>query len=156
MNKISINKIARSTFLYTLLYAFLIVILIITVFPVLYSFFSSFKTNQDILTGGISLIPKKFAFENYKQAWHLADFKRYTWNSVYMTFFIVIITIITSSMGGYVFARGIFPGKIIFGVFTGTMFVSLGSIGIYPVLQIAKFFILIILCGCYNNKCFWS
>lgn len=58
-----------------------------------------------------------------------------------MTFCIVVITLTTSSMGGYVFSRGKFPGKkIIFTAFTGTMFVSLGSIGIYPLLQIAKFF----------------
>lgn len=78
MKETHIKKTAGSIIIYALIYAFLLFVLVITVFPVLYSFFSSFKTNQDILTGGIKLIPEKFVFENYKQAWVLADFKRYT------------------------------------------------------------------------------
>ena len=123
-----------------IIYIFLMIILVITIFPILYTFFASFKSNQEILTAGTNIIPKKFTFENYKQAWLLADFKRYTFNSIYMTASIVIGTIITSSMAGYAFSRGEFKGKkIIFAAFTATMFVSLGSITLYPLVEIAKF-----------------
>lgn len=123
-----------------ILYIFLVALLILVVAPLLYVLFASFKTNQEILASSASLLPKKFVFENYEQAWVLADFKRYTWNSIYMTFFIVVGTITTSTMVGYVFARGDFYGKkLIFAVFTSTMFLSMGSLTMYPLLQIARF-----------------
>lgn len=112
---------------------------LITLLPVIYAFFGSFKDNQELLTSGARLIPKKVVFDNYIQAWNLADFKTYTWNSVYLTFFSVIGVVLTSSMGGYAFARGDFPGKKLFFVlFTGTMFISLGTITLYPKLEIAR------------------
>ena len=124
-----------------LTYSFLIIMLLLTIYPILYVFFSSFKTNQEILTSGTRLLPQKFSLENFKQAWGLANFKQYTWNSTYMTFFIIVGTLVNSTMGGYVFARGRFPGKnILFALFTGTMFISLGSITLFPLMDIAKVF----------------
>lgn len=120
-------------------FALLSAILLIILMPLIYVFFGSFKTTQEILTGNGSLFPKQFIFDNYVQAWKMADFKTYTWNSVYYAFFVVIANIITSTMGGYVFARGDFPGKkLVFGILTSTMFICLGTISIYPTLQIAK------------------
>ena len=132
----AVNNIGKS-----LIYLFLIIILVGTLFPIVIAFLSSFKSNQEVLTAGVNLWPREFSLENYKQAWHMADFKKLTWNSSYMTFFIIIGTLINSIMGGYVFARGRFPGKkIIFAIFTSTMFISFGSITLFPLLQIAKAF----------------
>ncbi len=130
---------SSQSFIKAMVYVFLTVILILTVTPLVYVFFASFKTNQEILVSGSKLLPEKFSLQNYRDAWVLADFKKYTWNSVYMTVMIMIGVLFNSSMGGYVFARGRFPGKnMIFAVFTGTMFVSLGSITLFPLLEIAK------------------
>lgn len=119
-------------------YIFLTAILVITIAPLVYVFFASFKTNMEILTS-TKLLPEQFSLQNYKDAWQLADFSRYTWNSTYMTIAIVIGVLINSSMGGYVFSRGEFPGKkFLFTLFTSTMFISLGSITLYPLLDIAK------------------
>ena len=121
------------------IYIFLILVTVITLLPVMYAFFGSFKENQELLTSGARLIPQKFVFSNYVEAWNLADFKTYTWNSVYLTFFSVIGVVLPSSMGGYVFARGNFPlKKLLFALFVGTMFISLGTITLYPKLQIAR------------------
>jgi len=122
-----------------LVYAFLFVVLIGTAFPIVYSILASLKSNQEILTAGVSILPKHITFENYKQAWLLADFSIYTWNSVYMSFFVVAGVLFTSTMAGYVFSRGKFVGKkIIFAIFASTMFVSLGSFVLFPLLNIAK------------------
>lgn len=119
-------------------YLFLTIVLVITITPLVYVFFASFKTNLEILSSS-KLLPEKFTFENYHAAWELADFKRYTWNSVYMTVVIVVGVLFNSSMAGYVFSRGRFLGKkILFSLFTSTMFLSLGSITLYPLIQIAK------------------
>lgn len=120
-------------------YIFLLIVTFITLLPVIYSFCGSFKSNQELLTSGATLLPKQIIFDNYIQAWTLADFKTYTWNSIYLTIFSVSGVVLTSSMGGYVFARGDFPGrKLLFVLFTATMFISLGTITLYPKLEIAR------------------
>jgi len=123
-----------------LTYTILIVALAIALFPIFYTLMASGKSNQELLANPSSIIPEKFIFDNYIQAWNLANFKQYTFNSVYMSFFIVLGTIITCTTAGYVFERGKFKGKeFIFGIVLSSMFVSLGSLTLYPVLMIAKF-----------------
>ena len=74
-----------------LVYLVLTVILIIAIFPVLYTILGSFKGNMELLTEGNRLFPRKFVLDNYIQAWNLADFEKYTVNSVVMSGTIVIV-----------------------------------------------------------------
>lgn len=123
----------------TITYVFLIIIFLITVFPLIDIIFASLKTNQEILTDGIYILPHRLMFENYRQAWTLANFKQFTWNSIYMTVFIIIGTLISSTMCAYLFSRGRFPGKkLIFFIMLGSMFLSLGNVTLYPLLDVAK------------------
>ncbi len=124
-----------------LIYMFLLVVFIVSVFPVIYIILASFKSNAEILTSGAKLLPEKFMTENYVKAWNLANFKLYTWNSLYMTFFIVIGSIITSTTLAYVLDRGVFAGKkLISALLLSTMFISLGTSSLFPQLQVAKLF----------------
>ncbi|MBQ3891339.1 MAG: carbohydrate ABC transporter permease [Lachnospiraceae bacterium] len=101
---------------------------------------SSFKSNMEVLTTGNTLIPKQFVFENYKKAWELADFSTYTKNSIFLSFFCVIGSILSSTICGYAFSRGKFKGKeLIFYFMISSMFVSLGTLTLYPLLMIMKF-----------------
>lgn len=119
---------------------FLIGVLVISIFPILYIILASFKSNAEILTLGANIFPKEFSAENYIKAWELANFKLYTWNSIYMSFFIVIGSIVTSTILAYVFDRGVFIGKkFIFSMFLSTMFIALGTSSLFPQLQVAKF-----------------
>jgi len=119
-------------------YLFLAVVLVFAVFPIIYILLSSLKTNQEILTSGARFWPERIVWRNYLEAWHLANFKRYTFNSIFLSFFVVTGTILTSTTAGYVFARGNFPGKkTIFAVLTATMFLSVGSLYLYPQLKMA-------------------
>ncbi len=143
MNNI-IKKLPR-----IILYIFLIGLALLTLMPIIFSFFASFKSNQELLTNGSSLLPKEFILDNYIQAWQIANFAKYTWNSVWMTFFTVIGVVIMSSMVGYVFSRGKFKGKsIVFLLFTSTMFISLGTITLHPTIQVAKLL--------HLNKSLWG
>ena len=124
-----------------LCYLALLVIFAFVIFPIFYTFMGSFKSNQELLTSGSTIVPQKFVLDNYKQAWSLANFERYTLNSLQMSTFIVLGTIITSTVSGYCFERGKFPGKnTIFAVIVSSMFVSLGSLTLYPTVMIAKWF----------------
>src|SRR5450830_175671 len=94
-----------------LIYGFLSILFLFAIFPVFYTVMASFKTNVDILANPAQIFPKKFVLDNYVIAWKEAKFARYTYNSVFITFFTVIGVMITSTVTGYVFARGSFPGK---------------------------------------------
>ena len=121
------------------LYLFLIVVLFFTLLPVLYTVLASFKSNSEILTTPEALFPKNPTLDNYITAWNSESFNvgRMLWNSTYYTLFCVTINLLTSSTAGYVFARGEFPGKnVLFAVFSSLMFISLGSITIYPQFEI--------------------
>lgn len=129
----------KKIFSNTVIYLVLLLISCVTLFPVLYTILGSFKGNMELLAYGNQLFPKKFVLENYVQAWKLGNFKQYTWNSIYMTTAIVIGSIFTTTIAGYVFERGRFKGKnIIFTMVVSSMFVSLGSLTLYPTLRIAK------------------
>ncbi len=137
MHRYKLKKLSGNAFVYITLF----LIFIITIFPVFYTFMGSFKSNMELLTNGRSIIPSKFILDNYTQAWKLANFKQYTFNSLFLSFFIVVGTIITSTVAGYVFERGQFKGKnVIFAMVISSMFVALGSLTLYPQLMIAKFF----------------
>ncbi len=131
----STRKLLRKT----PVYLFLAVFFVISFFPVLFTFMSSFKSNMDILTTGNSIFPTKFVLENYTKAWELADFSTYTKNSVFLSFFCVIGAILSSTCCGYVFSRGKFAGKeFIYYLMISSMFVSLGTLTLYPLLMIMK------------------
>lgn len=123
----------------TIIYLILLIISCVTLFPVLYTILGSFKGNMELLAYGNQLFPKKFVLENYAQAWKLGNFKQYTWNSIYMSASIVVGSIVTTTIAGYVFERGKFKGKnIIFAMVVSSMFVSLESLTLYPTFRIAK------------------
>ncbi len=123
----------------TVSYIILILALLIMLFPVVYTLLSSFKSNMEIMTEPERIIPREFSFENYIKAWTSEEFNvpRMLLNSLYYTIINVTITLTISSMAGYVFSRGNFPGKkIVFGCFISLMFIQGTSISIYPQFEV--------------------
>jgi multiple sugar transport system permease protein len=113
--------------------------LFIALFPVVYILLSSFKSNQEILVGGIRLLPERWIFDNYVNAFKKSNFTRYTFNSVYMCFFIVIGCICTATIEGYVFSRGTSKfTKIIYSMVMASLFVSIGTLSLFPQLRIIR------------------
>lgn len=123
------------------IYIILILITIFALFPVVYTILGSFKGNMELLAEGNRLFPRKFVMDNYEQAWEMANFQKYTINSLFMSGTIVLGTIFTTTIAGYVFERGKFPMKnLLFTLVVSSMFVSLGSLTLYPAFVIAKVF----------------
>jgi len=126
--------------LFSIVYIFLIVMVFIALFPVVYIFLSSFKNNMEIMLGGINILPERWMFSNYARAWQLANFSRYTWNSIYMCTFIVIGSIFAATIQGYVFSRGTSRfTRIVYGMVMASLFISVGSLSLFPQLQITQF-----------------
>lgn len=111
----------------------------VMLFPLIYCFAASLKTNMEIMSMPEKVFPIHPTLKNYVEVMQSESFNVGTmlFNSSWFTVVTVIITLFTSSVSGYVFARGDFPGKkLIFVVFSALMFISLGSITIYPTFEI--------------------
>jgi len=115
---------------------------LITLFPLIYVIAASFKTNSEILTNPAAIFPESPTLQNYIDAWNsdVFDVKSMLFNSLYYTVGILATTLITTAMSGYVFAVGEFRGKkLLLGAFSVTLFFSMGSLTIYPLLKILNF-----------------
>ena len=116
-------------------------VLVLVMFPLVYIILSSFKTNSEMLAHPEHIFPHAPTFDNYIQAWNSPSFqiKTMLFNSIYFTVVSVVITIASSSVSGYVFARGHFRGRnFFFAMFSMLMFVNLGSITMYPYFEILE------------------
>jgi multiple sugar transport system permease protein len=88
--------------------------------PVLWMFVSSLKTNQTVFDG--AWIPHQAFWNNYPDAWNQAPFGTYLKNTMFVTVFVVIGAVLSSSLVAYSFARLEWPGKnILFGIVLATM-----------------------------------
>lgn len=124
-----------------IIYAFLIALFVFAAFPLVYTLLASFKSNSELMSNPDKVIPIQFTTDNYISAWNSENFPvpRLTLNSIYFSLISVAAAVLNASVCGYVFARGHFTGmKIVFGVFTSLMFVSLGGATAVPLIGIAK------------------
>lgn len=108
MDKKTKNKIIEG-----LKYAFLIIFGLLMIYPLIWMFFASFKENNEIYTG-TKLLPASFSFEGFVNGWNsvggytYADFFR---NSFVLTIPTTILTVVSSTLVAYGFARFEFKGK---------------------------------------------
>ena len=127
------TKVIR--FLVVLLMSF---VAFLTLYPIFYVVLGAFKKNQELLTGGINIFPSEWIVQNFIDAWNSANFAVYTGNSIFLALSVMILTLVVTSMAGYVFARKNFRGKeLIYGLFVAFMFVNVGSVTLRPLFELA-------------------
>lgn len=94
---------------------------LVMVAPFAWMLITSVKTLPQILQDPLSLLPRPFTLQNYVDAFTAVSFPRAYWNSIYICVLTVAITLLTSSMAAYAFARVQFRGsRVLFGVFLAT------------------------------------
>ncbi len=81
------------------------------VYPFLWALAGSFRTETGFFNEGLSIIPKELLLQNYTDAWTQASFGQYFLNTVFITVVTVILTLVFTSMAGFVLALTRFPGK---------------------------------------------
>jgi raffinose/stachyose/melibiose transport system permease protein len=114
-----LKKIVQSVWIYAIL-AFTV---IISIFPILWVIFSSFKTNAQILSSPFSL-PSSIGFEAYQAVFRQTNFLLYTLNSLIVAAVSTVISIIIYAMAAYVLARYDFKGKnLVYALFVITLLV---------------------------------
>lgn len=117
---------------------FLGVMVIFTLYPVIYTVLGSLKTNAELTQGG-GFFPEVWHFENYYKAFVQADFIRYTLNSVLVSTGVTILAVVTCSLAGFILARKNFIGKkVLMALYLSMMFVSLGSVTLYPIYELLR------------------
>lgn len=99
---------------------------------------------MEIMTHPEHFFPADPTLDNYRVAWSGDNFNipRMFANSVVYTVLCVLFTVSTSTMAGYVFARGgnFWGSKFLFAIFSSLMFINMGMITIYPIFQIMGIF----------------
>jgi len=117
---------------------FLTVISVIWIYPFVWMVSASFKQPLEIFTGGLSLIPKQWSWDNYVRAWRDAGFSRYLLNSVLVTTGTTALIVAHCALSGYVLGRYAFIGKrLIIFFLVATLFVPTGYT-IIPLVKIAS------------------
>lgn len=97
----------------TVSYIVMIVIGVIMCYPLIWMFFASFKTNEEIFTS-ISLLPESYSWEGFVEGWEGVGGNTYAtffFNSFLLVIPTVILTVVSSALVAYGFARFEFRGK---------------------------------------------
>lgn len=115
-------------------YLIIAVIGLVLLYPIIWMFFATFKSNEDIF-GSTRLLPSVWHFENYVEGWKGSSRLTYT------TFFIntfklvvptTLLTVASACLAAYAFARFDFPCKgLLFTVLIGLMMLP-GAVVIIP------------------------
>lgn len=95
----------KTSTLRILIYCMLFIFAIIQVFPLIWTFMISFKTNEQIMLDGTFSLPDRWMVENYMIAWTKGKVQDYFLNSVLVASISVAFTLLFSSMIGYAIAR---------------------------------------------------
>lgn len=116
---------AKNVSVSALIHTLLIGVSVLCVFPLIWAFSSSLKTQATVFSD-MSLIPKDPHWSNYVEAWTKGDFGLYFMNSVFYTTVVVIGVILVSSLAAYAFSRFEFPGKnFLFYLLIATMMIPI-------------------------------
>jgi multiple sugar transport system permease protein len=122
------------------LYALLASGCLVTLIPFMWMFLGSFKTASEIVRIPPTFWPESPTLDNYIKI--LSDPRvpvlRFYWNSLFVTASVVILTLFTSSLAGYIFAKYQFFGRnVIFVLVLSTIMIP------FPVLMIPTYLILV-------------
>ncbi|MEW9874117.1 carbohydrate ABC transporter permease [Arthrobacter sp. HS15c] len=115
-----------------LLHAVLIIGALAMALPFAWMLFSAFKPLTEIFTPPPKLLPEEWNLDGFRTALGGADFVRGFWNSTYIAVTVTVISLLTSAMAAYAFARIDFWGRRwLFMLFLATMMIP-GQLTIIP------------------------
>lgn len=104
------NRTVKDWVLSILKYLYMALCVVIALFPIVWVILSSFKSNKEILSNGLSL-PTSFSFIGYQQALEISPILKFFGNSVVITTVSTVLNVLLLAMAGYVFARCRFRGR---------------------------------------------
>ncbi|MCI5765530.1 MAG: carbohydrate ABC transporter permease [Clostridiales bacterium] len=113
--------------------ALMVLLCLVIIYPLIWTIFSSFKTNQQIFSESpINLIPRPFTTGNYQKLLTIYDVPLMVFNGLYLAIVIPVLSMLTSSMAAYALARLRFRGRnVIFLLLISTMMIP-GYVTLIP------------------------
>lgn len=100
------------------------ILLMLDFYPILWMFLNSFRSNNEIYANPIGL-PHSMDFSVFIEAWEKANFGQALFNSIYITFFEVVIIVVAASLATYALVIIKVPGRhIIYTVIVALQVVS--------------------------------
>lgn len=105
-----------------IIYFISVVLCVYFLFPFIWMFLSSLKTETDVFSYPPKILPDKFNYKNFIDAWHAQPFYKFAINSIIVTIFTTIGQVFSGSLAAYGFARFKFKGdKLLFSIMLATM-----------------------------------
>ncbi len=113
--------------------------------PFIWMVSTSLKEAAEVFTYPPTWIPKKFVWSNFKEALTSLPFGRFYFNSFIVAFSVTVLTLLTSSLAAFAFARLNFKGRnMLFLIYLATLMIP------FPVLLIPNF-IMVRYLGWYDS-----
>jgi multiple sugar transport system permease protein len=110
-----------------------------TLLPFLWMLLTSLKSNLEIISSNGAFLPQNPSFEGYRTVFKEAPFFRWLINSTITSVVVTIVTMFTSALGGYIFAKFDFMGKrVLFLIILATMMIPFQVVMIPTYLIISK------------------
>jgi multiple sugar transport system permease protein len=113
----------------------------VMIYPFLWMFFASFKTNADIVQNPLFLIPQKWTLDGYRKIQNMGGYPvlHYMKNSVIVAGCTTLLVVLSTSMGGYALYRK--RNLPLFGIFEKSFMISL----MYPaVLLLIPLYVIVV------------
>lgn len=114
-------KTNRHEFIYHLIF---MVIVALSLYPIIYAIGTSFKTLSDAFSNTLSVIPKEFTLDAYKNVLEKIPLVKITLNTFIIATIVTVFKLITGVFAAYSFAFFEFKGKkIMYFILISTMFI---------------------------------
>lgn len=94
-----------------LLNLFFVLACLMALIPILYALSISFTKDASLLSRDFSFIPKKFTLDNYKAVFTEKPVPLWFWNSIFLAFATICLSLCTAVPASYVFSRWKFHGR---------------------------------------------
>ena len=94
-----------------LLNLFFVLACLMALIPILYALSISFTKDASLLSKDFSFIPKKFTLDNYKAVFTEKPVPLWFWNSIFLAFATICLSLCTAVPASYVFSRWKFHGR---------------------------------------------
>ena len=94
-----------------LLKLFFVLSCLMALIPILYALSISFTKDASLLSRDFSFIPKKFTLDNYKAVFTEEPVPLWFWNSIFLAFATICLSLCTAVPASYVFSRWKFHGR---------------------------------------------
>ncbi|MDV7751610.1 carbohydrate ABC transporter permease [Enterococcus casseliflavus] len=121
-------------------YFMVIIVSLTTVLPFVWTISTSFKSDSEILSGSMNIIPSQFTFDHYREVFKTMPFLTYLKNSLILALGGVATNLFFGSLAGYSFGQLRFKGKKpIFLVFLASMMVP-GIVTMIPTFIVLRGF----------------